>query len=152
MRTRMTLAVSAVAAMAIIAQIMLPTSSRAGKFRNPFRKKTTVEKLAKEIDDLEKHIDTYGSVVAKHPSVWGEARLTKHRHEFEKEMAKELDKFKETIQANIKRSDDAFLTQTLSISQAAAAASGGGRSNPNTVLGRILPGGSGGFTLLNVRS
>ena len=34
----------------------------------------TVERLAEEIDWLEKHVDAYGSVVAKHPDVWGQAR------------------------------------------------------------------------------
>jgi hypothetical protein len=40
-----------------------------------FRKATSVERLAKKIDELRKHIDEYGSVVAKHPDIWGESRL-----------------------------------------------------------------------------
>ena len=105
--------------------------SDAGKWRNPFRKQTNVERLAGEIDDLEEHIEQYGSVVAKHPSIWGEARLTKHRHEFEQQIKKELQTFELTINARIDRKDRAFFEQTIAIQQAAAAASssGGGSSS-----------------------
>ena len=45
--------------------------------------KPTVKALAHDLDALERHIDKYGSVVTKQPDVWGQARLTKHRQEFE---------------------------------------------------------------------
>src|SRR5687768_8080590 len=48
--------------------------------------KPTVRALAHDLDSLESHIERYGSVVAQHPSVWGQARLTKHREEFENVM------------------------------------------------------------------
>src|SRR5262245_16143965 len=49
--------------------------------------KPTVHALAADLDKLEKHIEKYGSVVAKQPDVWGQARLTKYREEFEQQMA-----------------------------------------------------------------
>src|SRR5262245_27531398 len=50
----------------------------------------TMHALASDLDTLEAHIDKYGSVVSKQPDVWGQARLTKYREEFEKEMFKEF--------------------------------------------------------------
>ena len=67
--------------------------------------------LAENIDWLEHHIDTYGSVVAKSPDIWGEARLTKFRDEYEKMMFRELAGFEVRINASIAQSDSAFLAQ-----------------------------------------
>src|SRR3954466_10252925 len=50
-------------------------------------KNPSVMALAHDLDHLEKHIDRYGSVVAQQPSVWGQARMTKHREDFENQMA-----------------------------------------------------------------
>ena len=78
-----------------------------------------IEGLAENIDWLEHHIDTYGSVVAKQPDIWGEARLTKHRDEYERIMFRELNQFKSTINAAISQSDSSFLAQALALSNAA---------------------------------
>ena len=51
--------------------------------------------LARDLDDLEHHIERNGSIVTMQPSVWGQARLTRHREEFEREMYKDLTVFKE---------------------------------------------------------
>lgn len=83
-----------------------------------FRSSTSVEVLAKKIDTLEKHIDEHGSVTAKKPDVWGEARLTRHRREFEEQMAEQLNAFKTTINASLSRSDQAFLANSLALSAA----------------------------------
>ena len=77
---------------------------------------TATELLATEIDALEKYVNDQGTVVAKAPDIWGEARLTKHRHEFEIELAKELKTFKPTINASIRATDQAFLGAALAIS------------------------------------
>jgi hypothetical protein len=58
----------------------------------------TVRALAHDLDDLENRIERNGSVVAQHPSVWGQARLTRHREEFEKQMFLELGNFHATLQ------------------------------------------------------
>src|SRR5947209_3970626 len=42
-------------------------------------KDPTVMNLARDLDHLERHVDWFGSVVAKVPDVWGQARLTQHR-------------------------------------------------------------------------
>ncbi|WP_165076093.1 hypothetical protein [Paludisphaera rhizosphaerae] len=78
----------------------------------------SAEALAGEIDCLEKHVDWYGTIVAKQPDVWGQARLMKYRDEFEKTLSGELGKFTDTLQASISRSDQAFLAQALSLSAA----------------------------------
>ena len=90
--------------------------------QNPFRKlicgRTTVEELARCIDHLEKQIEEYGSVVAKNPDVWGEERLTLHRFEYEQQLRAELTNFHGTINAQISRSDQAFLASALAVSSA----------------------------------
>src|SRR5262245_39157077 len=53
----------------------------------------TMMSLAHDLDCVEKHIEWYGSVVAKTPDVWGQARLTKHREEFEQQMVADLGAF-----------------------------------------------------------
>src|ERR1019366_1069528 len=58
--------------------------------------KPTIRALASDLDALESHIERYGSVVIQHPSVWGQARLTKHRQDFENEMYKEFPNFAAT--------------------------------------------------------
>ncbi|MBX3443322.1 MAG: hypothetical protein KF774_13030 [Planctomyces sp.] len=95
---------------------------------NPFAGTTTVERLAKQIDKLERHIDEYGTVVAKTPDVWGEARLTKYRLEYEQQMSKQLDAFGDTINASIARSDNAFLANAFALQ----AAIGSGRRKGST--------------------
>ena len=82
----------------------------------------SAEALAAEIDKLEKHIDCYGTIVAKQPDVWGQARLMKHRDEFEKVLADQLSKFEETLQGSISRSDQAFLASAFALSAAVSGA------------------------------
>lgn len=81
---------------------------------------SSMEMLAENIDWLEHYIDTYGSVVAKQPDIWGEARLTKHRDEYERIMFGELNQFKATINATISQGDSSFLAQAFALSNAAA--------------------------------
>lgn len=101
-----------------LSAVLLPVETYAGKFGNPFRRSTQVEQLAEEIDTLERHIDEFGSVVAKQPDVWGESRLTKHRREVEEQLAKKLCDFSVTLNAAISRSDQAFLASATSLSAA----------------------------------
>ena len=76
--------------------------------RPPTCKDDRVEHLADEIDWLEHHIDSYGSIVAKQPDVWGQSRLTRHRYEYEAEMKAQLGKFEDLNNASISRSDQSF--------------------------------------------
>ena len=92
-------------------------STDAGGFPR-LRPRTSVEKLAHKIDELQEDIDQLGTVVVKQPDVWGEARLTRHRAQYEKLLDAEAGNFKETIQANLRRSDQAFLLQTLALQAA----------------------------------
>jgi hypothetical protein len=100
--------------------------------------KPNVRALACDLDELERHIERYGSVVAKQPDVWGQARLTKHREEFEKEMAAQLGNFDYTLQGSVWESDQAYLADAFALSAAASAhpASPGllGRSTPRVAV------------------
>jgi hypothetical protein len=79
-----------------------------------------VEQLANQIDWLEHYIDEYGTIVAKHPDVWGESRLTRHREEYERQMAQQLNGFDVTYQGSLARSDQAYLGFALALSSAAS--------------------------------
>jgi hypothetical protein len=81
-----------------------------------------VDRLVKEIDWVERHIDTYGSIVAKHPDIWGQSRLTRHRHEYEEQMQARLGAFQELNNASLRRSDQAFLGMALTMGQTPATA------------------------------
>ncbi|HKI35899.1 MAG TPA: hypothetical protein VKA46_28850 [Gemmataceae bacterium] len=78
----------------------------------------SVMALAKDLDALEAHIERYGSVVAKQPDVWGQARMTRHRDEFEKQMAINVGKFSATLQGSLSRSDQAFFANAFALSAA----------------------------------
>lgn len=78
----------------------------------------TVHALAKDIDLLEAHIEKYGSVVAKQPDVWGQARLTKHREDFEKQMIDRLGKFEPTLQGSLSRTDQAYYANATALGAA----------------------------------
>jgi hypothetical protein len=82
--------------------------------------KPTVRALARDLDELEGDIERNGSVVVQHPSVWGQARLTRHREEFEKQMAAELGNFHATLQGSLSRSDQAFFVNALALGAAAS--------------------------------
>jgi hypothetical protein len=79
-----------------------------------------VERVAREIDWLEDKIECFGSVVPKQPDIWGEARMTKHRQEVERELAKKLGEFDETLQAAIRRSDQSYLSAAFTLNAALA--------------------------------
>jgi hypothetical protein len=74
--------------------------------------------FADDIDDFEKDLRKWGQIVVKKPDVWGQARFTAHRVEFEKIMADEADDFTLKLQGAISRADSAFAAQAMSISAA----------------------------------
>lgn len=81
-----------------------------------------VELLASEIDWLEHHIDTYGSIVAKQPDVWGQSRLTRHRYEYESQMKAELGNFQDLNNASISRSDQSFVGLAMAMTHGGSGA------------------------------
>ena len=81
-------------------------------------KNPTMMALAHDLDCLDSHIDRYGSVVLKQPDVWGQARLTKYREEFEAQMQLDLNQFQERLQGSVNRQDQAFFADALSLSAA----------------------------------
>jgi hypothetical protein len=76
--------------------------------------------LAHDLDHLEKHIDWYGSVVPKIPDVWGQARLTQHREEFEDQMKLDLSGFTERLNGRATRDDQSYAAQATALSIAAS--------------------------------
>lgn len=101
----------------MLAALLAPDVT-AGPFRNPWRTTTSVERLAKQLDHLERELQYSGRITAKAPDVWGQARLTQHRQEFEKQFVAQLDAFKPTLNANIAVADQAFLLEALTLSAA----------------------------------
>jgi len=97
-----------------------------------------VERLADELDWLEHHIDRFGSIVAKHPDIWGQSRLTRHRAEYERLLAAEAapGKFQDVANASLRRSDQSFLGLALAI-QGAAAASGTTRGRGDSSIQNV---------------
>lgn len=103
----------------LLIAITLSTLTTPGLTADGWRfRSTTVERLATSIDRLEKHLDQYGTVVAKSPDVWGQARLTKYRAEYERVLASKQDAFAVTLNASISRSDQAFVTNALALQAA----------------------------------
>jgi hypothetical protein len=78
----------------------------------------TVHAMAHDLDHLQWHIDWYGSVVAKAPDVWGQARLTKHRGQFEKTFESLRGDFKVNLQGAIARSDQTYFANAFALSAA----------------------------------
>jgi hypothetical protein len=78
----------------------------------------TMKSLAHDLDKVEKHIEWYGSVVPKVPDVWGQARLTKHREEFEDVMATDLHGFEVKLNGAVTRADSACFAQAVALSAA----------------------------------
>ncbi|NLS92640.1 MAG: hypothetical protein GXX96_10830 [Planctomycetaceae bacterium] len=125
-----------------LALLAAPQPSRAGDVYKPFKllaqpfeakhrekpvtgQDCSIEQLADQIDWLEHHIDTYGSIVAKHPDVWGESRLMRHRYEYEEQMAAQLGQFEVRMNAALRRSDQSFLGMAFALQAAAGTAPDG---------------------------
>ena len=84
-------------------------------------KDASIEELARNIDWLEHEIDRWGTVVAKSPDVWGEARLTKYRAEVEAAFEKDVGAFDYTrISGSQFISDQAFLAASFALKAQAA--------------------------------
>lgn len=101
-------------------------------FRHKAPAESAVVQFARTLDQLEKQLNLDGTVVAKAPDIWGEARLTKHRQEFEREFAKEVENFEFRLNAAISRTDQAFLANALSISAIGSGVTLGQNNVPNT--------------------
>jgi hypothetical protein len=96
----------------------------------PACKDDVVDRLADEIDWLQAHINAHGSIVAKHPDVWGQNRLTRARYEYEEQLRAKLGGYQELSNASLRRSDQAFLGLALSLSDAPAPTGRGTTTRP----------------------
>lgn len=111
-------------------------------FKHKPAPETATIQLARTLDDLEKKLNKHGTVVAKAPDIWGEARLTKHRQEFEREMEKQVGKFELRLNAAISRSDQALLSSAFAISAFGGGATSTSASPPLdfTNIQNLVPG------------
>ena len=103
----------------------------------PACKDDVVDRLADEIDWLQAHINAHGSIVAKHPDVWGQNRLTRARYEYEEQLRAKLGGFQELSNASLRRSDQAFLGLALSLSDAPATTGRGTTTRPNDATASV---------------
>lgn len=94
-------------------------------------RKPTIRALASDIDSLERQIECFGSVSIQHPTVWGQARLTAHRQDYESQMAQELPNFASTLNASLSRSDQAYAATAIALSMTP------GSAPKTTTLGAI---------------
>jgi hypothetical protein len=80
---------------------------------------------AKRLDRLESDLQQTGSLGLQQPSVWGEARLTSHRQEVERQLQRRLGSFQESWQAGLRYSDAASVGLMLSVAAADSAVASG---------------------------
>jgi hypothetical protein len=97
--------------------------------------------LAARLDWLERHLDSYGSVVVKHPDVWGQSRMLRHRYEYEEQLRAQLDQFASRSNAALRRSDQSYLGMALALEAAT-----GRRRGPDEVP---LPSAGGSASVIN---
>lgn len=75
-----------------------------------------LEELAAHVDWLEQHLNQWGSVSAKAPDVWGEARLTQYRLEVEEQLKSRVAGFDEArLHGAQAVSDGAMLSAALAL-------------------------------------
>ncbi|WP_139228715.1 hypothetical protein [Planctomicrobium piriforme] len=107
--------------MALASQFFSATIGFTGDFFNGWGDKhprTSLMEMAAAIDKLEQEVDEFGSVVVKQPDVWGEARWTQHRQQYEEQLKKEVDQFKFTLNAKQTQSDSAFFLDAMALGNA----------------------------------
>jgi len=149
---------ASVALVTLAATVVAPAPGRGGEFTDkvvrglaaPFKARhrtppatgvdCAVEQLANEIDWLENHIDRFGSIVPKQPDVWGQSRLTRHRHEYEEQLAKQLDGFQELNNASLARSDQSFLGLALAVGSTPTSGTAGPAGSVQSLMNVITSG------------
>jgi hypothetical protein len=93
---------------------LAPASGRAGVFDHFWDSgPPTLADVARMIDHIQNAILNQGTVVAKQPDIWSQARMTMFRKEFEDTMSPEVARFQDYLAARVARSDFAsFQSQT----------------------------------------
>jgi hypothetical protein len=99
-----------------------------------------MSQVGRMLDDIEEDIRDDGFVVIKQPDIWGQARMTKYRVDFEAGMGKGVAKdgtseFKEVLSAVIGRADRAALESATSLGAALTPLARAGRGGAAAVPG-----------------
>ena len=109
--------------------ILPPKVAPAGLFpahKGPEEGPITLKQAAAYVDEIDKKLFAAGTIGVKAPDVWGQNRMTSYRAEYESQMAGQLTKFQNILQAAQSRADIAALTSATSLGATLAAKSGGG--------------------------
>lgn len=92
------------------------------RVRDPFHRSPrllTMTALADQIDKVEERLLDDGVIVVKQPDVWGQARMTSYRSEFEAAMKQEIGNFKGILSAKSTASNGTSTTSSSSFNIAA---------------------------------
>lgn len=102
----------------------------------------TMVEVARMIDSIEDKIRDDGTIVLKRPDVWGQARMSKYRLEFDRAFVPanfpNADGFAQTLQAVIARTDAASFQSESAIAAVLTPATGG-RRTPVTLPADQIP-------------
>jgi hypothetical protein len=90
----------------------------------------TMKQVGHMIDCVEDDIRDDGFVAVKHPDVWGQARMTKYRVDFENGMVDNTTKFESILSAAVLRADQASFEQATALG-ASLSPGGGARPPPS---------------------
>ncbi|QDU59247.1 hypothetical protein Pan216_00740 [Planctomycetes bacterium Pan216] len=84
------------------------------EFDDPNTACTLVE-VGQALDGIEEGVMDDGVVAVKQPDIWGQARMTRYRLDFENEMKKDLNAFKFILSARVARTDQAAFQQETAL-------------------------------------
>jgi len=90
----------------------------------------TMVQLANVIDILEHDLREDGTLVIQQPSVWGQARMTTYRKDFDTEMKNGIGQFKFILSARVARSDQATLQSQTSLAASLGGTPAAGATPP----------------------
>lgn len=115
-------------AVSLLAQSVAPAAAGWNPFSptKKHRRDDGVTLVAETIDDIEKHLEYFGTISAKQPDVWGEARLTKYRRDVETQLENRIGRFDVTINAALTRRDATFAAAAFSLGVGASGGNGSG--------------------------
>ena len=86
----------------------------------------TMEQVARSIDCIEDKVLDDGTVVVKHPDVYGQSRMTLYRKNFETQLFNAITKFDTVLSGRVSRTDQAGILSQSNLTATLASTGGGG--------------------------